>query len=198
MKRLCAPAGLPLLVLIVPLLLGGCSGDSLLFGESWDGYPAETLDKGTTGADSRTYADRRTYENQEMYEDRYESVLNNTHWRLAEIREREGGISRPDDPAKYIFTFGSDGVLLMKLNCNRARGPWTAQPNPVGRNGLAIGPLIKTHDVCEPPSLDEQIGRDMELVRSYSLEGSRLYLDLLADEGTYVLEPIEPFRDRPS
>jgi hypothetical protein len=39
---------------------------------------------------------------------------------------------------------------------------------------------------CPPPSFDMQIARDAEYVRSYLLRDGRLYLNLMADGGTYV------------
>jgi hypothetical protein len=38
--------------------------------------------------------------------------------------------------------------------------------------------------------MDVQIARDSEYVRSFLLRDGRLYLDLMADGGQYVWEPI--------
>ena len=43
---------------------------------------------------------------------------------------------------------------------------------------------------CQQPSMDVQIARDSEYVRSFLLRDGRLYLDLMADGGQYVWEPI--------
>lgn len=182
--------------LIVPVLLGGCADDSWLFAKSWDGYP-ENQREPTEQAEPMIRPPAYGGPGAVAPESR-RTALSNTHWRLAEIQETGDRISRPDDPAKYTFTFGADGVVLMTLNCNRARGPWSAQTNQMGQNALSIGPLETTNDMCEPPSLDEQIAHDMEYVRSFFIEGNRLYLDLMLGGGTYVLEQIGEPGDRRS
>jgi hypothetical protein len=126
------------------------------------------------------------------------SALPGSRWRLVEIQSMDDaqGTSRPDDPSKYTMAFGIDGMVAMRLNCNRARGPWSDSPNPSGTSGsLSIGPLAVTRAACTPPSLDGRIARDMAFVRSYTQKDGHLYLSLMADGGIYVWEPDTAARD---
>ena len=119
-------------------------------------------------------------------------ALVETVWRLVEFQSMDDaiGTTRTEDPSLYTLRLHADGTLDMRLNCNRATGAWTAEPGPEGDSGaLALGPLAVTRALCPPPSLDEQIARHAEYVRTYLLRDGRLHLGLLADGGIYVWEP---------
>jgi hypothetical protein len=45
--------------------------------------------------------------------------------------------------------------------------------------------------VCRQPSLDLHIARHAEYVSSFFLRDGLLYLNLIADGGTYVWEPLQ-------
>ena len=116
--------------------------------------------------------------------------LAGTTWRLVEFRSNDDktGVLRPDDSSKYTMMLEEGSRVSMRLNCNRASGTWTA----TAENGtFAFGPLAGTRALCPPPSLDERIARDADFVRSYLLRDGRLYLNLMADGGTYVWEPAQ-------
>lgn len=116
-------------------------------------------------------------------------ALAGTHWRLVEFRSPDDGIGvqRPDDASLYTMTLEADGNVSMRLDCNRARGTWTA--TVTGRS-FGFGPLRMTRTICQQPSLDAQIARHTEFVSSFALRDGLLYLNLLADGGTYVWEPL--------
>lgn len=121
------------------------------------------------------------------------SPLKGTKWRLVEFQSMSDriGTIRPDDPSVYTMRLNGDGTVVMRLNCNRARGTWSAEPSADDRSGrFAFGPLATTRAICPPPSMDERIAADAEYVRSYLLRGDRLYLSLMADAGIYAWEPI--------
>jgi para-nitrobenzyl esterase len=92
----------------------------------------------------------------------------------------------PDDPAKYTIAFGTDGGVSARIDCNRGRGSWKSS----GPNQLHLGPLALTRAMCPPGSLHDRIVKDWELVRSYTLKDSHLFLALMADGGIYQFEPI--------
>ena len=111
--------------------------------------------------------------------------LAGTDWRLVEFQSMDDAIGklRPDDPSLYTMHLNADGTVAMRLNCNRARGTWSAEPTGDGSSGrFVFGPLAATRAMCPSPSMDEQIVAQSEFVRSYLLEENRLYLSLLADE----------------
>ena len=118
--------------------------------------------------------------------------LSGTRWRLVEFESMDDatGTTRPEDPADYTLAFDADGTVAMRLDCNRGTGPWSATPGETGQTGsLTIGPLAVTRALCPPPSMGEQIARDMDYVRGYMLRDGRLSLSLMADGGIYLWEP---------
>jgi heat shock protein HslJ len=116
--------------------------------------------------------------------------LDNTNWTLVEIQSPDDrtGTVRPDDPQKYTMNLGADGKASMKLNCNRGMGTWQAGSAGGNSGSFEFGPISTTKALCPPPSLDQQIARDAQYIRSYVLDGRRLYLNLMADGGNYVWE----------
>jgi len=87
------------------------------------------------------------------------------------------------------MTLEPDGRVALRLNCNRGAGAWSATATGPDTGSFRFGSLAVTKAFCPPPSLDVQIARDAEYVRSYVLRDGRLYLNLMADGGTYVWEP---------
>jgi heat shock protein HslJ len=131
--------------------------------------------------------------------------LTDTQWRLVEIQSMDDavGTTRPDDPARYTMRLNGDGTVAMRLNCNSAKGSWSAEAGPDPSSGhFTFGPLASTKALCPPPSLDEQILSQAQYVRSYLLKDGRLYLTLMADGGIYAWEPLDgkpevPFETKP-
>jgi heat shock protein HslJ len=118
-------------------------------------------------------------------------TLAGSNWRLVEFRSSEDaiGVVRPDDPAKYTMSLAGDGRAALRLNCNRANGPWSSKATSQDSGSFSFGNLAMTRALCPPPSLDQQIARDATYVRSYLLRSGNLYLNLMADGGTYVWSP---------
>ena len=130
------------------------------------------------------------------------SLLAGTEWRLVEIQSMDDaiGTSRPDDPARYTMRLNGDGTVALRLDCNSAKGTWSAEAGPDRFSGrFEFGPLSATRALCPPPRLDERIGKEAQYVRSYLMKDGRLYLSLLADGGIQVWEPHveEPFQTKP-
>ena len=128
--------------------------------------------------------------------------LAGTRWRLVEIQSMDDsvGTKRPADPSKYTMDLGADGSVSMSLDCNSAKGTWSATPGSDASSGrFEFGPLAATSALCPPPHLDEQISGQAQYVRSYLVKDGRLFLSLLADGGIYVWEPIAAgeFQTRP-
>ena len=117
-----------------------------------------------------------------------------SHWQLVEIQSMDDatGSRRPEQPGLYTLELGADGRAALRLNCNRAMGSWSASPAADGRTGrLRFGPLAMTRALCPPPSLDGQLGRDLDAVRGFALTGDRLALSLMADGGILVWQRLE-------
>ena len=120
-------------------------------------------------------------------------ALAGTQWRLVQFQSMDDAIPtmRPEEPSLYTMHLHGDGSVAMRLNCNRARGTWSARASADGTSGsFTFGPLAVTRALCPPPSMDEHVAAQAPFVRSYLLKGGSLHLSLIADGGIYTWEPI--------
>ena len=119
------------------------------------------------------------------------SGLQGTSWQLVEIQSMDDvqGITRPDDPSKYTLTFGSDGRLSARLDCNRGMGNWSNDISNATGGTLTFGPMAVTKALCPEPTLGESLERQLPYVRSFTIRDGRLNLALMADGGIIVWEP---------
>jgi heat shock protein HslJ len=127
-----------------------------------------------------------------------QNPLADTEWYLVEFQSMDDtqGTTVPEDPFAYTMRLNADGTVNMRLNCNRANGTWTIEPSADPTNGrFEFGPLATTKALCPPPSMDEVVAAQSDYIRGYMLEGSRLYLSLMADGGIFVWEAQVPFQN---
>ncbi len=118
--------------------------------------------------------------------------LNGTQWRLVEFQSMDDatGVLRPSDPSLYTMNLQNDGSVVIHLNCNTAKGNWSAKSSSDGISGnFEFGPLATTRVICPPPTMDQHIIAQAKYIRGYLLKDGRLYLSLMADGGIYVWEP---------
>lgn len=119
--------------------------------------------------------------------------LAGTSWELVQFQSMDDaqGTTRIGDPSLYTVSFGTDGRATLRLNCNRAMGPWQAKAAADGQSGsLEFGMLAGTRALCPPPSLDERLLRDLAYVRGYLLRDGQLHMSLMADGGIYSWRPL--------
>jgi heat shock protein HslJ len=119
-------------------------------------------------------------------------TLSDTQWHLLEFQSMDDtqGIKQTDDPSKYTMYLHSDGTVTMKLNCNFAKGTWSAKAGQdLSSGSFEFGHFSMTKALCPPPSMDEHISVQAKYIRSYLLKNEKLYLSLMADGGIYVWEP---------
>jgi len=112
--------------------------------------------------------------------------LAGTSWQLVKFQGGDDTVLRPDDRSKYTLAFAADGVVSMRIDCNRGRGGWKSAST--GR--IEFGPMAITRAACPPGSLHDQIVKQWPYVRSYVLKDGRLFLALMADGGIYEYEPM--------
>ena len=119
------------------------------------------------------------------------SPLAGSRWLLEEFRSNDDaiGVVRVAEPGSFTLALERDGRAVLRLGCNRGSGSWSTDAH----GAFTLGPLATTRALCPPPSLDQWIARDAPAIRSYLIEGDRLYLNLMMDGGTYVWR-----RDKPS
>jgi hypothetical protein len=116
--------------------------------------------------------------------------LGGTSWQLVKFQGGDDKTLAPDDRAKYTITFGTDGAVSARIDCNRGRGTWKS----AGPNQLQFGPLALTRAMCRR-GLHDQIVKHWDYIRSYIIKDGHLFLSLMADGGIYEFEPI-PERNR--
>jgi para-nitrobenzyl esterase len=113
--------------------------------------------------------------------------LGGTSWQLVRSQGGDGTVLTPDVRAKYTIVFAVDGGLNVRLDCNRGRGSWKS----AGTSQIEFGPLALTRAMCEPGSLHDFMVKQWPFVRSYVVKDGRLFLALMADGGTFELEPLQ-------
>lgn len=118
--------------------------------------------------------------------------LAGTHWELLSIQSMDDaqGTTRIAHPERITISFGTDGRLHLRLDCNRGTAGWESTPSADGLSGqLKIGPIAATRAMCSSPQLSSRIEQGLSHVRSYILKDGRLYMSLMADSGIYAWRP---------
>ena len=111
--------------------------------------------------------------------------LGNTSWQLVAFRGGDETLLTPDNKNKYTLTFGKDGRVSARIDCNRGNSSWSSEK----QNKVQFGPFTVTRAMCTPGSLHDRILRDLPAVRSYAIKDGHLFLSLVADGGIYEFEP---------
>ncbi|HXZ95651.1 MAG TPA: META domain-containing protein [Burkholderiales bacterium] len=111
--------------------------------------------------------------------------LGGTAWQLVKFEGGDDKTLTPDDNAKYTVAFRTDGLVSVRIDCNRAHGAWKS----IRPNQLQFGPLATTRAMCPLESLYNRIAKDWGYVRSYTIKDGHLFLSLMADGGVYEFGP---------
>ena len=118
--------------------------------------------------------------------------LAGTSWKLVKLQGGDEMTSVPDDGSKYTITFGSNGRVTARVDCNRGGSTWkSTRPNE-----LQFGSWSMTRAKCPPGSLHDRIVREGAAVRSYSIKDGHLFLSGMSAGGFYELEPLTTQRRR--
>ena len=120
--------------------------------------------------------------------------LAGTSWKLVKFQTGDEATLVPDDGSKYTITFGSNGRVTSRVDCNRASSTWkSSRPGD-----LQFGSWSRTSAKCGPGSLHDKIVSEGANVRSYSIKDGHLFLSGMAAGGYYELEPLNSQPRRPS
>lgn len=112
--------------------------------------------------------------------------LAGTSWKLVRLQAGDETMVVPDDGSKYTITFGTDGRVVARVDCNRGSSTWKSnRPNE-----LQFGSWSMTRAKCPPGSLHDRIVREGAAVRSYTIKDGHLFLSGMAAGGFYELEPL--------
>ncbi|HEY7035486.1 MAG TPA: META domain-containing protein [Thermomicrobiales bacterium] len=101
-------------------------------------------------------------------------------WTWQELRGGAAPVS-PDDPGAYTLTFGDDGKVALRADCNRGFGPFA-----VTGSQITIGPVATTRAACPPGSLSDQFVQAIEAAAAFTFAEGHLLLALPNDAGTLV------------
>ena len=102
-----------------------------------------------------------------------QSNLGGTSWQLVKIKGDDQTLV-PVDKAKYTITFGNDGMMNARIDCNQGHGTWKSPE--AGK--LELGLMATTRAMCPPGSLYDRIVKDWSSVRTYSIKNGHLFLSL--------------------
>ncbi len=88
-----------------------------------------------------------------------------------------------DNPQNYALTFNADNTVNVKADCNNAAGSYTASDSGV----LNIQPGPMTMALCSPASRSDEFVQKLGFVAGFFIEDGYLYLDMMADGGTFKM-----------
>ena len=114
------------------------------------------------------------------------SSLNGTSWQLVKFQGPDERTFTPDDKSKYTITFGTNGRVTARVDCNRASSTWRA----TATGELQFGSWSRTSARCGPKSLHDQIVTEGAAVHNFSIKDGHLFLGGMAEGGYYELEPM--------
>jgi para-nitrobenzyl esterase len=112
--------------------------------------------------------------------------LAGTSWKLVKFQGGDETTLVPDDGSKYTITFGSNGRVSARVDCNRGSSTWKSS----GANELQFGSWSRTSAKCAPGSLHDKIVTEGANVRRYSIKDGHLFLSGMSAGGYYELEPL--------
>ena len=114
--------------------------------------------------------------------------LQGTTWRLLKIQSMDDTAFTPDEPDRYTLTFGADGRVSVRADCNRGTGSWQSESG----SQLTFGPIAATRALCPPGSISDTFLAQFQWVRSYMMQDGHLFLATMADGAIIEFEPIPP------
>ena len=114
------------------------------------------------------------------------SALSGTSWQLVKFQGPDERTFSPDDKSKYTITFGANGRVTIRVDCNRGSSTWKATT----KGELQFGSWSRTTAKCGPGSLHDQIVTEGAAVRNFVIKDGHLFLSGMAAGGYYELEPV--------
>jgi heat shock protein HslJ len=112
--------------------------------------------------------------------------LNGTSWQLVKFQGPDERTFTPDDKSKYTIKFGTDGRVVVRVDCNRGNSTWKVTAN----GELKFGSWSRTSAKCGPGSLHDQIVHEGGAVRNFAIKDGHLFLSGMEAGGYYELEPL--------
>ena len=113
-------------------------------------------------------------------------ALSGTSWQLVRFKAPDEQTFTPSDKSKYTITFGANGRVTARVDCNRASSTWKA----TAKGELQFGSWSRTTAKCGPGSLHDQIVTEGAAVRNFVIKDGHLFLSGMSAGGYYELEPV--------
>jgi len=88
------------------------------------------------------------------------------------------------DSENYTVEFQLDGTLNVKADCNNALGSYIVDGSSLN---IEIGPMTRV--MCGPESRSDEFVQNLGFASIYFFEDGKLYIDLMADGGTFEFDP---------
>ncbi|MFR9648944.1 MAG: META domain-containing protein [Rikenellaceae bacterium] len=98
-------------------------------------------------------------------------------WRAVQMGSRQ---IQPSDEGSYTLTFGVDGSIAGKGDCNRIMGSFESSESRT----LTLSGLATTRAMCPDAKMESSFVEALQSVDSYSIDGEML---MLLREGSVVL-----------
>lgn len=114
------------------------------------------------------------------------NTLSGTSWQLVKFQGPDERTFAPDDKSKYTITFGSNGRVTVRVDCNRGNSTWKA----TAKGELQFGSWSRTSVKCGAGSLHDQIVTEGAAVTKFWLKDGHLFLSGMESGGYYELEPM--------
>ena len=114
------------------------------------------------------------------------NTLSGTSWQLVKFQGPDERTFAPDDKSKYTITFGSNGRVTVRVDCNRGNSTWKA----TAKGELQFGSWSRTSAKCGAGSLHDQIVTEGAAVTKFWLKDGHLFLSGMEGGGYYELEPM--------
>jgi heat shock protein HslJ len=103
-------------------------------------------------------------------------------WRLTSWSRTDGQTTVVDDPNRYTISFGSDGRVSIKSDCNSCGGGYE-----LNGSNLAVGAMACTRAYCGLQSLDHVFVQAVAGARTVSVRNGTLVLQ--SEQGTLQFRP---------
>ena len=111
--------------------------------------------------------------------------LAGTSWQLVRLQGGDEGTVVVGDGSKYTITFGSDGRVTARVDCNRGSSTWS------GSGGMDCIWIV-VDDTCQVSSrfTSRSIVTEGANVRTYSIKDGHLFLSGRSGASAYELVPL--------
>lgn len=108
-------------------------------------------------------------------------------WEWVELTDPLG-VYEIKSPERYNLVFTKDGRIQIQADCNRAVGNYTADEEK--SLSIKVGPMTRAR--CSSQSKSEEFIKKLGFVTHYFFKGNYLFMDMMADGGTFRFRPAGP------